>query len=100
MNLSKSRYCRGVQCKKMLWLEHYKPNEMEEVNNESVFNIGNMIHEVARYLFGSHINIEYTDNLSEMLRDTYNTIESYQDIVITEASFNYKNNFCSVDILK
>ncbi len=99
MNLSKSRYCRGVQCKKMLWLEKNKPDEMEEVNNESVFNTGNMIHEVARYLFGSHINIEYTDNLSEMIKDTYSTIESYRDVVITEASFNYESNFCSVDIL-
>ncbi len=99
MNLSKSKYCRGVQCKKMLWLEKYKPNEMEEISNESVFNTGNMIHEVARYLFGSHINIEYTDNLNEMIKDTYRTIESYKDVIITEASFNYKNNFCSVDIL-
>ncbi len=99
MNLSKSRYCRGVQCKKMLWLEKNKPYEMEEVNNESVFNTGNMIHEVARYLFGEHINIEYTDNLIEMIKDTYHTIESYKDIVITEASFNYEKNFCSVDIL-
>jgi len=35
-----------------------------------------------------------------MINDTYSTIESYKDIVITEASFNYNNNFCSVDILK
>lgn len=99
MNLSKSRYCRGIQCKKMLWLEKNKPHEMEDGNNESVFNTGNMIHEVARYLFGEHINIEYTENLRQMVLDTYSTIESYKDIVITEASFNYENNFCSVDIL-
>ena len=30
MNLSKSSYCRGIQCKKMLWLEKHKPEEMEE----------------------------------------------------------------------
>ena len=100
MNLSKSRYCRGLQCKKMLWLEKYKPNEMTEIDNSSVLEQGNAVHEVARYLFGNHINIEYTDNLNEMIKDTYRTIESYEDIVITEASFNYDNNFCSVDILK
>ena len=33
-NLSKSRYCNGLQCKKMLWLEIYKNNEKSEVNNE------------------------------------------------------------------
>ena len=100
MNLSKSKYCNGIQCKKMLWLEKYKPKEKEEIDNDSIMEQGNAVHEVARYLFGEHINIEYTDNLNEMIKDTYRTIESYRDIIITEASFNYQNNFCSVDILK
>lgn len=100
MNLSKSKYCKGLQCKKMLWLEKNKPEEMTELSNESVLKQGDAIHEVARYLFGEHINIEYTENLSQMISDTYSTIESYQDVTITEASFNYNKNFCSVDILK
>lgn len=100
MNLSKSRYCRGLQCKKMLWLEKYKPEEKEEISNDSILEQGNMVHEVARYLFGEHINIRYTESLSEMVKDTYRTIESYKDVIITEASFTYQNNFCSVDILK
>jgi len=81
-------------------MEKYKPNEREEINNESVFETGNTIHEVAKYLFGKHINITYSDNLEEMIDNTYSTIDSYKDVVITEASFNYNNNFCSVDILK
>ena len=100
MNLSKSSYCRGIQCKKMLWLEKNKPEEKQEQNNDRVLEQGNDIHEVARYLFGSHINIEYRENLSQMIEDTMNTIDSYKDVIITEASFTYKNNFCSVDILK
>ena len=100
MNLSKSKYCNGIQCKKILWLEKYKPDVKEEIDTSAVMEQGNMVHEVARYLFGEHINIEYTDNLSEMIKDTYRTIESYKDVIITEASFNYENNFCSVDILK
>lgn len=100
MNLSKSRYCRGLQCKKMLWLEKNKPDKKEEINNDSILEQGNMVHEVARYLFGEHINIEYTESLSEMVKDTYRTIESYKDVIITESSFTYQNNFCSVDILK
>ena len=100
MNLSKSSYCRGIQCKKMLWLEKNKPEEKQEQNNERVLEQGNDIHDVARYLFGSHINIEYRENLSQMIEDTINTIDSYKDVIITEASFSYKNNFCSVDILK
>lgn len=99
MNLSKSKYQKGIQCKKMLWLEENKPEEKEEIDTSGVMEQGNIVHEVARYLFGEHINIEYNDNLSEMIKDTYSTIESYKDVIITEASFNYENNFCSVDIL-
>ncbi|MBR7042445.1 MAG: DUF2779 domain-containing protein [Bacilli bacterium] len=99
MNLSKSKYCNGLQCKKMLWLNKYKPEVISDTDNESILEQGNAIHEVARYLFGSHINIEYTENLKEMIKDTYRTIDSYKDVVITEASFNYEGNFCSVDIL-
>ena len=100
MNLSKSTYCKGLQCKKMLWLEKNKPGEASIAENDAVFEQGNLVHEVARYLFGEHINIEYTDDLNEMIKDTYRTIESYKNIVITEASFKYNKNFCSVDILK
>ena len=100
MNLSKSRYCYGIQCPKILWLKKYKPEVMEQTDNSAIMEQGNAVHEVARYLFGEHINIEYTDNLSEMIKDTYRTIESYKDVIITEASFDYDHNFCSVDILK
>ena len=99
MNLTKTKYCNGLQCKKMLWLDEHKPEVKEEKDVSSLMEQGNLVHEIARYLFGEHINIKYTDNLKEMIKDTYHTIESYKDVIITEASFNYNNNFCSVDIL-
>lgn len=100
MNLSKSKYVKGLQCKKMLWLEKYKPEVMDTIDNTRVLEQGDMVHEVARYLFSEHINIKYTENLTQMVKDTYSTIESYEKVVITEASFNFKKNFCSIDILK
>ncbi len=99
MNLSKSKYCNGIQCKKMLWLDKYKPGEKEETGNETVLENGNFIHEIARYLFGPHINIDFNEDLGEMIKNTMLTIESYRDVIITEASFDYNGNFCSVDIL-
>ena len=30
MNLSKSRYTRGVQCPKMLWLETHRPELFDQ----------------------------------------------------------------------
>ena len=99
MNLSKSKYCNGLQCKKMLWLDKYKHDEKEELDNESVLDNGNDVHEVARKLLGEDVNIKFNENLNEMIKDTEKQLKK-ENVIITEASFNYNNNFCSVDILK
>lgn len=99
MNLSKSKYCNGVQCKKMLWLDKYKPEVKEDIDNTVVLDNGNDVHEVARKLFGEDINIEFNENLNEMIKDTEEALKN-ENAIITEASFNYNHNFCSVDILK
>ena len=97
MNLSKSKYCNGIQCKKMLWLEKYKPEEKGELSNEAVLDNGNDVHEVARKLLGEDINIEFNENLNEMIKDTKKALEK-ENAIVTEASFNYEHNFCSVEI--
>lgn len=100
MNLSKSRYCSGLQCKKILWLNENKPEVREEINNESVFETGNEVGKLAKNLFGSYIDIEYREHLTQMIEDTKKAITENMNCNITEASFVYENNFCSVDILK
>ena len=98
MYLSKSKYCNAVQCKKMLWLNEYKPEEKESLN-ESVLENGTQVGELAKNLFGFHIDVSFNENLKQMIEDTKSLL--YLDkVVITEASFEYDNNFCSVDILK
>lgn len=99
MNLSKSKYCNGLQCKKMLWLYKNKPEEKKEVNNQSVFDNGNDVHEVARKLLGEDINIPFNEDLTQMIKDTEEVMKQ-EKVIIAEASFSYENNFCSVDILK
>lgn len=99
MKLSKSKYCNGIQCKKMLWLDKYRSNYKEEIDNSRVLDNGNDVHEVARKLFGEDINIKFNENLNNMIIDTKKTLKN-DKCVITEASFVYKDNFCSVDILK
>lgn len=99
MKLSKSKYCNGIQCKKMLWLEKYKKEYKDDLGNESVLDNGNEVHEIARKLFGKDINIEFNENLNEMINDTKKALNN-QNAIITEASFGYQDNFCSVDILK
>ena len=98
MNLSKSKYCNGIQCKKMLWLDKYKSNVKEDIDNSAIMDNGNDVHEVARKLFGDDINIKFNENLNVMIEDTKEALKN-DKAIITEASFAYKSNFCSVDIL-
>ena len=99
MNLSKSKYCNGVQCLKMLWLDKYKPEEKDDINNESVLENGTEVGEYAKKLFGNYTDIKFDENLNNMINLTKDALKK-EKIIITEASFNYNNNFCSVDILK
>lgn len=99
VHLSKSKYCKAKQCNKILWLNKYKPECAEETASESVLENGTEVGELARELFGEYINIEYQSDLSKMIEQTRQYIEKKPNI-ITEASFDYNNNFCSIDILK
>ena len=99
MNLSKSRYCKGVQCNKILWMDKYKSEEREEIDNTVVLENGTNVGELARELYKDRIDIEYTGDLNQMIEDTKAALEN-KKAIITEASFVYNNNFCSVDILK
>ena len=98
MYLSKSKYCNAIQCKKMLWLNKYKPEEKVELNNDAVFENGTIVGTYAKSMFGPFIDIEFNEDLNRMIEDTKIALKQ-DNIVITEASFNYNNNFCSVDLL-
>ncbi|MBR3587023.1 MAG: DUF2779 domain-containing protein, partial [Oscillospiraceae bacterium] len=97
--LSKSLYCLGVQCPKMLWLKKHKPELFDKtVMNQTVLNAGNEVGDLAMGLFGPFTEVK-KDNESKMIRETEKLIVSGEKI-ITEASFSYNGLFCSVDILK
>ena len=97
--LSKSKYCKAKQCDKSLWLSKYKKEVATEIDNQSILDNGTTVGELARGIFGEYVNIEYQKELSKMLNQTKELLENGTK-VITEASFDFNNNFCSVDILK
>ena len=99
MKLSKSKYCNGITCNKMLWLKSYKPEVENIINNDSILRQGKEVGEVAKGLFGEYYDIEFNEDLSKMVKDTKEAIENGNK-VITEASFVEGDNFCSIDILK
>ena len=99
MNLSKSKYCSGVQCPKMLWLKKNKPEEFDEsVMNQAVLETGSKVGDLAMGLFGDYVEVPYGD-LGEMIQKTQALLDAGTPI-IAEASFSYEGLFCSVDILK
>ena len=97
--LSKSKYCRAVQCDKMLWMDKNKPECAENLENENVLENGTKVGILAKELFGQHIDIQYEDDVSKMIEQTKKYLSEPPN-VITEASFEFDCNFCSVDILK
>ena len=97
--LSKSKYCKAKQCNKILWLDKNKPDEAVNIENESVLENGTKVGKIARNYFGKYVNIEFNSDLSIMILDTEKQLKNKPNI-ITEASFSFDNNFCSVDILK
>ena len=99
LNLSKSKYCRGKMCNKMYWMDKYKPEENKSKVSPSIFDNGQKVGELAKGLFGKYEDVEFNKDLNIMI-DTTNELLKNKPNIITEASFKFDNNFCSVDILK
>lgn len=83
----------------MLWLDTYKSEEAEAINNASVLDNGTEVGQLAKKLFGEYKDVPFDSNLNNMITETNRFIEE-EECTITEASFKYENLFCSVDILK
>lgn len=96
--LSKSKYCKGIQCPKILWMDKYKPEEAADNLPETILENGNMVGDLARSYFGDYSLVEFSYDKAKMCTDTDNLIESGADN-IAEASFVYDGLYCAVDIL-
>ena len=96
MKLSKSSYCSGIQCEKILWLMRHGPECPED---KTVFETGRQVGELAKGLFGDYEEVPADIDFSRRLEKTEELLCEKPN-VIAEASFTYNDNFCSVDILK
>ena len=76
-----------------------KKYEAELTSNIAVLDNGTEVGILAKGLFGEYKDVLFHEDLNKMLEETTLYMKE-ENCVITEASFRYKNLFCSVDILK
>ena len=79
--ISKSQYCSGVQCPKMLWLKKHKPELFDDsIMNQSVLETGSEVGDLAMGLFGPFTEVPFGD-LGEMIGETEKLIASGESII-------------------
>ncbi|WP_434581552.1 DUF2779 domain-containing protein [Sulfurimonas sp. NW15] len=101
MTLSKSQYIRGLQCYKSLWLYKHKPElcDTPDSAQESLFNKGYEVGELAKKLFPNGVEIVFdNDNFDGMIEKTKGLIANNTQ-VIYEATFKENGIFAMADIL-
>ena len=101
MNLSKSKYCAGIQCPKILWMDKHIPEQFDQSTmDETRIATGHAVGELAKGYFGVYAEVPFDrTNIGGMISETRRLLEAGAN-VIAEASFSYDGNFCSVDILR
>lgn len=96
--LTKSRYCRGLQCPKMLWMDLHMPKAADPAGNAAFAESGRRVGEVARSYFGDYVQVSYREERSEMVLQTKQLMSSPID-TIAEAAFLTGGLYCAVDLL-
>ena len=84
MKLSKSQYIRGLQCHKSLWLYKNKPELRDTPNQaqESLFNTGQDVGELAKKLFPNGVEIKFdANNFEAMVSKTKELIEDGTEVI-------------------
>lgn len=99
--LSKSRFIKGLQCHKAIWLQTHHPELQDKVSasQQAVFDAGTDVGVLAQSLYPGGVEIPF-DGLSvtEQLAMTQDEIQKGTK-TIYEAAFSFDNVFVKVDIL-
>ena len=101
MNLSKSRFIKGMQCHKLLWLLAHKKEALSEPDEAQIerFSVGEDVGILACELFPNGTRISFDDGISYNAKRTKELLDSGTS-VIYEATFIYEGIVVMVDILQ
>ncbi len=96
--LSKTKYCKALQCPKMLWLDDHAPQLATHTVSESRVETGKKVGALARGYFGKYDLVPYNSNKQTMCVATAAMMQAGANN-IAEASFIYNGLYCAADIL-
>ena len=101
MNLSKSRFIKGMQCQKLLWLLTHKKEALSQPDETQIerFSVGEDVGVLACELFPNGARIHFCDGISYNAKRTKELLDSGTS-VIYEATFIYEGIVVMVDILQ
>ena len=93
--LSKSKYCKCVQCPKILWLKTYKPEVAIPSEKDAVFENGRRVGELAKGIFGKYEDIEGIVEKNEPHIALYADNDGlyYYEEILKNCKKNLKDNF-------
>ncbi|HED5351701.1 DUF2779 domain-containing protein [Campylobacter jejuni] len=102
MFFSKSKYIKGTQCAKSLWLQTYKKDVLSKPDENALakFSTGDKVGELACKLFPNGVKIEFEgSSFDEKCEQTRQLLKNNQE-VIYEATFCYNDILVMIDILQ
>ena len=106
MAITKTDFMRGMQCRKMLWLDKHKPSlRVIPPEIQERLDAGNDFGDRAMGLFGPYEEMtvylpgKQIPDKKAMIAKTQDALERGVE-VICEAAFSNYNNYCAVDILR
>ena len=106
MGITKTDFMRGMQCRKMLWLDKHKPSlKVIPPEIQKRLDAGNDFGDRAMAMFGDYEEMTVyrpgttIPDTKAMVARTAEHLEKGTP-VICEAAFIYYNNYCAVDILR
>ena len=99
MNISKSKYMKGLQCQKLLWTVCNAAESIPEADAgiQALFNEGTAVGELAQSLFPGGVLVERDGGYGEMLENTQSLLSEGKPIF--EATFAANCVYAQADIL-
>lgn len=106
MAITKTDFMRGMQCRKMLWLDKHKPSlRVIPPEVQARLDAGNDFGDRAMAMFGPfeemtvYLPGKQIPDKKAMIANTLDALARGVE-VICEAAFSNYNNYCAVDILR